>query len=84
VVRRGLKIMMEEGGVGWGGGVAQGWRGGGGGSVPGDRDGAAGAAQFDFASGARTRGTRAAWRQAVVTGRSFWGVRRCRVIGCVP
>jgi len=75
---------MEEGGVGWAVGVAQGWRGGGVGTAPRKGDGAARRAQFDCACGARTSGEPAAWREAVLTGRSFQCARRCRMIGCVP
>jgi len=78
--------MMEEGGAGWGGGggagVARGRRGHG--ARRGGWGSAARRAQLDFAWGARTRGARAAWREAVLTGRSFRGARRCSVIGCVP
>ena len=73
-----------RGGWAWAVGVAQGWRGGGGGTAPGKGDAAARRAQFDWACGARTRGEPAAWREAVLTGRSVRGARRCRVIGCVP
>jgi len=61
-------------------GVARSWRGGGGGTAPGEGNGAARRAQFDFACGVRTRGARAAWREAVLIARSFRGARRCRVI----
>jgi len=64
--------------------MAQGWRGAGGGTAPGVGDGAALRAQVDSACGAQTRGERAAWREAVLTGGSYRGVMRCRVIGCVP
>jgi len=44
------------------------WRGNGGGTATGEGDGAARRAQLDFACGARTRGVRAASREAVLTG----------------
>jgi len=52
--------------------------------VEGGGEGAARRAQFAFACGARTGGERLARREAVLTGRSFRGARRYRVIGCVP
>jgi len=74
---------MEEGVVGLGGcggaGVARGRRGHG----AREGDGAARRAQLDWACGSRTSGKPAAWREAVLTGRSFQCARRCRVIGCV-